>query len=229
MRLLASFFSLCFMAAAAQAAPFVITVNGFDAHGQILPKHAFCTGADETSGHGDNISPQVNWSAGPEGTLSYALIMQDPDVPTDFADAGKKDKEIPARQPRQPFYHWVLADIPATLTSLPEGAESQGVEKDKFKAAKGKYGIRGRNDYTKFMKDDKKMAGIYLGYDGPCPPWNDARPHRYIFTLYALDTATLVLPENFTGPDLVRAMQNHILAQARSQGMYTLNPRLKKE
>ena len=51
------------------------------------------------------------------------------------------------------------------------------------------------------MKDDKKLAGTYAGYDGPCPPWNDARPHRYIFTLYALKVKSLNLPKNFTGQD----------------------------
>ena len=43
------------------------------------------------------------------------------------------------------------------------------------------------------------MSGDYFGYDGPCPPWNDALVHRYVFTLYALDVATLGLQGPFTG------------------------------
>ena len=42
------------------------------------------------------------------------------------------------------------------------------------------------------------MSGDYFGYDGPCPPWNDALVHRYVFTLYALDVATLGLQGPFT-------------------------------
>ena len=48
---------------------------------------------------------------------------------------------------------------------------------------------QGINDYTGWFAGDKDMAGNYFGYDGPCPPWNDEIPHRYVFTLYALDVA----------------------------------------
>lgn len=71
------------------------------------------------------------------------------------------------------------------------------------------------------------MGGDYYGYDGPCPPWNDALPHRYVFTLYALDVPHLDLPQRFTGSDARRAMHGHVLAHASVTGRYTLNPAVK--
>ena len=71
------------------------------------------------------------------------------------------------------------------------------------------------------------MGGDYYGYDGPCPPWNDALPHRYVFTLYALDVPRLDVPHRFSGADVRSAMAGHILAQASVTGRYTLNPAVK--
>lgn len=70
------------------------------------------------------------------------------------------------------------------------------------------------------------MNGDYFGYDGPCPSWNDARVHRYIFTVYALDVAELGVSGRFTGSQALEAMRGHVLAQASLTGTYTLNPRL---
>ena len=71
------------------------------------------------------------------------------------------------------------------------------------------------------------MAGDYFGYDGPCPPWNDAVAHRYVFTLYALDVPTLAVSGHFTGGQARAAMKGHILAEASVTGRYTLNPNVK--
>jgi len=71
---------------------------------------------------------------------------------------------------------------------------------------------------------DKEMAGDYYGYDGPCPPWNDERPHRYVFTVYALDVARLAVEGRFGGLEARRAVEGHVLAQASITGRYTLNP-----
>ena len=68
------------------------------------------------------------------------------------------------------------------------------------------------------------MRGDYYGYDGPCPPWNDEIPHRYVFTIFALDIAAVPLDGKFTGPQVRDAMRGHILAQASLTGIYTLNP-----
>lgn len=208
-------------------APFALTVKSLPSDTVIPAKNAYCTGAGKDAGHGDNLSPALSWTNGPKGTKSYALIMMDPDVPTDFSNAGKEGVEIELGQLRQPFYHWVLADIPATMHSFKEGADSKGLEKKK--PGKTAYGVRGINDYTNFLKDDPKKKGLYAGYDGPCPPWNDARTHRYIFTLYALDVPSLGLTGEFTGLDVVQKMQGHVLGQSKVVGTYTLNPRLIKK
>ena len=83
---------------------------------------------------------------------------------------------------------------------------------------------QGINDYTGWFAGDKDMAGNYFGYDGPCPPWNDAIPHRYVFTLFALDVARLDVGGVFTGTDARKAMAGHVLDQAVVTGRYTLNP-----
>ena len=68
--------------------------------------------------------------------------------------------------------------------------------------------------------------GTYLGYDGPCPPWNDARVHRYRFGVQALDVASLDVPERFTLEDVRQAAAGHVLAEVAITGRYTLNARL---
>jgi Raf kinase inhibitor-like YbhB/YbcL family protein len=123
------------------------------------------------------------------------------------------------------FFHWVLIDLPADTTPIACGEFSRGV------TARGKAGPQaargarqGINDYTGWFANDAQMAGDYYGYDGPCPPWNDLRPHRYVFTLYALDIARLPLDGRFTGQDARQAMAGHVLAEASVTGRYTLNP-----
>ena len=85
---------------------------------------------------------------------------------------------------------------------------------------------QGVNSYTSWFASDHDMSGDYFGYDGPCPPWNDALVHRYVFTLYALDVATLGLQGSFTGEDALRAIQKHVLAQASLTGTYIAQPGL---
>lgn len=208
-------------------APFALTVKSLNADGTIPEKHAFCTGAGKEAGHGGNVSPAISWTNGPKGTQSYVLIMMDPDVPTDFSNANKEGAEVELGQLRQPFYHWVLTDIPAKQRALKEGADGKGVAKKA--PGKSAAGVRGINDYTTFMKDDPKMKGTYAGYDGPCPPWNDARVHRYIFTLYALKVPSLGLKGEFTGLDVVKKMQGQVLGQSKVVGTYSLNPSLIKK
>jgi phosphatidylethanolamine-binding protein (PEBP) family uncharacterized protein len=70
------------------------------------------------------------------------------------------------------------------------------------------------------------MGGTYLGYDGPCPPWNDTLLHHYHFTLSALDVAALPLRNGFDVSALRAAMAGHVLAQATLTGTYSLNPAL---
>ena len=70
------------------------------------------------------------------------------------------------------------------------------------------------------------MEGVYGGYDGPCPPWNDERLHHYHITLYALDVEKLGLHDDFGGPDALSKMEGHVIARASWTGAYTLNPAL---
>jgi Raf kinase inhibitor-like YbhB/YbcL family protein len=206
-----------------------VQVQGIGADGAIDPAYAFCAPAAEGApGWGSNISPQITWAAGPEATKSYVIIMVDPDVPTVFDEVNKEGKTIAANLPRQPFYHWVLVDVASELNTLPEGADSVELTKGGKPAGRAPYGIRGLNDYTKFMASNPDMKGNYAGYDGPCPPWNDERIHRYQFQVYALDIPSLEMPEGFTGPDVLTALRGHILAKGEAVGTYTLNKALAK-
>ncbi|AZV92447.1 YbhB/YbcL family Raf kinase inhibitor-like protein [Kerstersia gyiorum] len=176
----------------------------------------------------DNFNPQFTWSDVPEGVKSFALLCVDPDVPTVPDDVNVADRLVPADLPRTDFFHWVLVDLPARFRTLEEGHFSNGI------SARGKSGPQthiagvrqGINDYTGWFAADPDMSGDYYGYDGPCPPWNDARVHRYVFTLYALDVETLALPERFDGKDVQQAMDGHVLDSASWTGTFTLNPAL---
>jgi hypothetical protein len=68
------------------------------------------------------------------------------------------------------------------------------------------------------------MEGIYYGYDGPAPPWNDAIVHHYVFTLYALDIPYLQVRGELTGANVQAALAGHALAEATLTGTYSLNP-----
>lgn len=175
----------------------------------------------------DNFNPQFSWSDAPEGTRSFALLCHDPDVPSQPDDVNQDGREVPASLPRVDFFHWVLVDIAAKRREIDEGAYSSGI------TPRGKGGPlapnderQGLNDFTGWFAADRDMSGDYFGYDGPCPPWNDALVHRYVFTLYALDVAKLDVQGKFTGADVLRAMQGHVLAQSSVTGIYTLNPAL---
>lgn len=131
---------------------------------------------------GDDRSPALQWSGVPAGTKSLALIVDDPDAPDPKA-------------PRMTWVHWVLYDIPATTTGLPDGVT----------AAQLPPGTReGRNDWKR------------TGYGGPCPPIGR---HRYFHKLYALDT---VLPDlkHPSKAALEQAMEGHVLGKAELIGTY---------
>lgn len=197
--------------------------------GENIPdKYAFCIPAEE--GHvtlGENKSPSISWSGVPEGVESLVILCTDPGVPTDLELVNKEDLNIPIETSRFTFYHWVLVDIPKDIDRLDEGVESEGIQPGGKDTGKREYGIRGKNFYTNWFASDEKMRGDYGGYDGPCPPWNDNLIHEYIFTVYALDIASLNLGEQFSGPDVEQAMQGHILGQGSYVGTYTLNPTLR--
>jgi Raf kinase inhibitor-like YbhB/YbcL family protein len=105
---------------------------------------------------GQNVSPALTWSNPPAGTQSYALQIYDPDAPTGSG-----------------FWHWGVYNIPATVTGLAQGAGNAAAT-----LPAGAY--TSLNDYH-----DTGATGGNGNYGGPCPPVGD-KPHRYIFTLYAL-------------------------------------------
>jgi len=175
-----------------------------------------------------NRSPHLAWDAVPEGTRSFALLCIDPDVPSKPDDVNQPDREVPADLPRCDFSHWAMADIPADCREIAAGACSDGVTAGGKREPAGPAGSRqGLNDYTAWFAGDADMGGDYLGYDGPCPPFNDAIWHHYRFQLFALDVERLDLPARFGAAELRQAMQGHVLAEAELVGRYTLNRRLR--
>jgi Raf kinase inhibitor-like YbhB/YbcL family protein len=201
-----------------------VSIGGLGINGRFADAQAFCRPA--ALGHvvlGADISPAVHWSAGPAGTRSFVLILQDADVPADFSTANQEGKVIAPDAPRQTVTHWVLVDIPAGATTL-----AAGIEGDKL-TPKGKpqlvtgHGRRGLNDYGRFMADNPAMAGDYAGYDGPCPPWNDQQLHHYTLTIYALSVDQLPVPGKVDGPAVLKAITPFILAQGSARATYSLN------
>lgn len=175
----------------------------------------------------DNVSPQFAWSGVPAGTKSFALICHDPDVPSRGDDVNQPGREVPAELPRVDFFHWVLVDLPPTLSGMAEGEFSRGFTPRGKPGPASLHGARqGLNDYTGWFAANADMSGSYHGYDGPFPPFNDALMHRYVFTLFALDLARLPVEGSFTGAQAREAMRGHVLAEASFSGTYTLNARL---
>jgi Raf kinase inhibitor-like YbhB/YbcL family protein len=105
---------------------------------------------------GANVSPALEWRNVPAGTKSLSLQVHDPDAPTGSG-----------------FWHWAVYNMPPGQTRLAQGA---GNSPSALPAPA--YG--GNTDFV-----DTGATGVNGNYGGPCPPAGD-RPHRYVFTLYAL-------------------------------------------
>ncbi|MGE5548889.1 MAG: YbhB/YbcL family Raf kinase inhibitor-like protein [Bacillota bacterium] len=95
------------------------------------------------------------------------------------------------------FTHWVIYKIPGNYDRLDEGI-MQVAELDNG-------AMQGKNSFGR------------IGYGGPSPP--KGKPHRYIFTVYALD-AKLDLPAGITKDQLQRAMQGHVIGMGKLIGLY---------
>lgn len=208
--------------------------DSFTEGGPIPPQCAFAVADPDSHVRlSDNRSPHLAWDDVPAGTKSLVLICHDPDVPSVGDDVNQEGKTVPASLPRVDFFHWSLVDIPVCLKSLAEGMFSDMVTPHgkpgpllPFTIKNGtEHQLRqGINDYTGWFANDPTMAGEYYGYDGPCPPWNDERVHTYVFTLYALDIPRLPLVGRFSGAELRLAIRGHVLDEARTFGVYSLNP-----
>lgn len=202
-----------------------VTIDAWADGGVIPPQFAFAVPAAE--GHvalSANRNPAIRWSGAPTGTKSFALICHDPDVPSKPDDVNQEGRTVPADLPRIDFYHWVLVDIPANVTAIPEAADSDGVTPRGKQVGPIGHGVRGINTYTDWFTGDADMGGDYGGYDGPCPPWNDSIVHHYHFTVYALDVESVGLEGRFSGADALSAIKGHVLAQGSWSGTYSLNP-----
>jgi len=198
--------------------------DSFEARGPIPAEFAM----GQPDGFAGNRSPHLAWDGVPDGTRSFALLCIDPDAPTVPETVGREDLQIPVEQPRGDFIHWVVADIAADVREIAAGSCSDGVTTGGKQQPAGPAGSRqGLNDYTGWFAGDAQMRGDYLGYDGPYPPFNDLRMHRYFFRLFALDVPQLQLPARFTAADVQRAMQGHVLGEAAVYGTYTLNQALR--
>ncbi len=173
---------------------------------------------------GGNKNPHLAWSGVPEDAQSLVLLCIDPDVPSSADDVNQEGVSVPASLPRVDFYHWVMINIPPALSHIEAGSCSDGVTANGKSAPDGPAGaLQGVNGYTDFLAGSE-LAGTYLGYDGPCPPWNDEIIHHYHFRLYALDLPSLNLGGQFDGDQVRAAMAGHILDEAEIMGTYTLNP-----
>lgn len=206
-----------------------IKVRGIE-EGQPVPEE-FAFGVYSEQDHmsfGPNKNPEVIWDNAPEGTKSFVVMMFDPDVPSVADDANQEGKTVSKDIPRVDFFHWLLVDIPASKSRIPEGEDSDGVIPKGKEPGPGPVGIRGVNNFTQFLADNPDMAGTYGGYDGPCPPWNDEIIHHYHYEVHALDVESLGLTGEFDGAAVREAMAGHVLASGRVTGTYTLNPELRE-
>jgi len=146
--------------------PLILESSAFSA-GNNIPKKYSCDG--------DDISPPLEWTNIPAGTQSFALIFDDPDAPNGT------------------WVHWLIYNLPKTLSSLPENASlPSGAQ-------------LGQNSWGR------------TDYGGPCPP---SGTHRYFFKLYALDTS-LNLNSPSDKQTLLDAMAGHMLGKAELMGTFT--------
>jgi Raf kinase inhibitor-like YbhB/YbcL family protein len=131
---------------------------------------------------GDDISPQLQWSGFPSGTASFAVTVLDPDAPTASG-----------------FWHWAVADLPATVTELAGGAGD---------------GSALPGDAVTLAND----AGMKR-YVGAAPPPGHGS-HRYFIAVHAVDVATLELPDAATPAFLGFTLYSRAIARAVIHGTY---------
>ncbi len=134
---------------------------------------------------GKNISPALKWTGAPRDTKSFAVTIYDPDAPTGSG-----------------WWHWVVYNIPANVSELPQGAgDASGTQMPTG-------AVQGRTDYPGSK-----------GFGGACPPPGD-KPHHYIFTVYALKTDKIEVPAEATAALVGYNLNANKLAKASFTAKY---------
>ncbi len=170
-------FVVCSLAGVGAASALTLTSPDIKPGGKIVDEQVF-NGWDCT---GKNVSPALAWSGAPKGTKSFAVSMYDPDAPTGSG-----------------FWHWWVANIPASVTSLPKGAGSgTGLPEG---------AVQPHNDFS------------LAGYGGPCPP--KGKPHHYVITVYALKADKLDVDANASAAVFGFNANANVLAKATLTGLY---------
>jgi Raf kinase inhibitor-like YbhB/YbcL family protein len=165
------------------ARPMTMTVTGFQDGGQIPVKFSQ---AAEGAAPGEGTSPAISWSNVPAGTQSFVLHMHDLDV------ARNKTTDDQA--------HWVVWNIPANSTGLPEGVPKGS------QLADGSYQV-------------SATGPVYRGPGAPAT----GPMHHYMFEVYAIDTKLDVQPaaDAFeTRANVLKAIQGHVLGKAVYGGLF---------
>jgi Raf kinase inhibitor-like YbhB/YbcL family protein len=162
-----------------QVASFSVTSEEF-ADGQPLAP-TFASAGDGAQ----NRSPQLTWAGAPEGTRSFVVTCYDPDAPTPSG-----------------FWHWTLVDLPASTSSLAQGAGADG-------GSPAGAAFHVRND----------MGGA--AYVGPAPPPGD-RMHRYYFVVHAVDADSLGVDGTASPTVVAFNLVFHTLARAQIVGTFQL-------
>ena len=165
-------------ASSTRGGKFTLRAPDLSTKGRIAMTHVFngmgCTG--------QNISPALEWANAPAGTKSFAVTAYDPDAPTGSG-----------------WWHWVMYNIPANVTSLAAGAGGGR------NAPRGS--AQGRTDFGS------------KGYGGPCPPVGD-KPHHYHFKVFALKVDKLDVPGDATAAYVGFNLHANTLATAQVTGLY---------
>jgi len=152
--------------------PITVSTSSFTAGSVIPEKYCF-----NLNGHtGENVSPQLNWKGSPTNTVSFVLLMDDQYAPGSY------------------YSHWILFNIPASITNLPEGYNTNVTA-----------GLQGHVD-----------SGAY-NYEGPYPP---SGHHTYRFRIYALDSMLTITTNAATRAGLLTAISGHILSHGELTGTH---------
>jgi Raf kinase inhibitor-like YbhB/YbcL family protein len=154
---------------------FTLTSSAFSDGASIPTKHA----SVEITG-GRNISIPLKWNGAPAGTKSFAISI------------------IDVHPIASNWIHWLVIDIPSTVTTLPEGASGKNMP-----------------------KNSKELDNSFgkSGYGGPQPPPGSGS-HPYVVIIYALSADKLNLKQSATLKEFKKALEDKILGEAKIVGMY---------